>query len=123
LASIINNKPIEAQEQFGAAMSSILKTRIDNMRQDVASRIYNNEMNESVNEQYGVYHQRPEDIKTAKEYPTKPTTLYHLSTHSTKNSAQKEVDNLKNRGYTGFLFANKISDAEKMPHKIVKDFK
>jgi hypothetical protein len=77
----------------------------------------------SLNEQYGVYHQRPEDIKTAKEDPTKPSTLYHLSTHSTKNSAQKEVDNLRNRGYTGFLYANKISDAEKMPHKIVKDFK
>jgi hypothetical protein len=42
LASIINNKPIEAQEQFGAAMSSILKTRIDNMRQDVAKNVFNN---------------------------------------------------------------------------------
>ena len=42
LASIINNKPIEAQEKFGAAMSSILKTRIDDMRQDVAKRVFNN---------------------------------------------------------------------------------
>jgi hypothetical protein len=42
LASIINNKPIEAQEQFGAAMSSILKTRIDNMRQIVAKNVFNN---------------------------------------------------------------------------------
>lgn len=41
LDSIINNKPIQAQEQFGLAMANVIKSKIDDMRQEVAKDIFN----------------------------------------------------------------------------------
>lgn len=43
LDSIINNKPIEAQEYFGAAMANIIKSNIDSLKQDIAKNIFNKE--------------------------------------------------------------------------------
>lgn len=41
LSSIINNKPIDAQEQFGHALGEIIRSKMDTLRQEVGARIFN----------------------------------------------------------------------------------
>jgi hypothetical protein len=57
LDSIINNKPIQSQEQFGLAMANVIKTKIDDMRQEMSKEMFNH-VNELDTDTYKSYQQK-----------------------------------------------------------------
>lgn len=110
LNSIINNKQIDAQEQCAIAMSNIIKSKIDDMRVEVAQSIYN----KSVNEAKDIYHDTYRSaLETA--YSHAASKGYTLQDHEQESG---HVDPAPYAGETKRLQFTLHKDGKEHPKKL-----